>query len=197
MDGMVGTWAGIVAYLGSLMVIASTVDAISHERSLGITAWIVTKPVSRLAYLLSKALAHAITAAVTIVIVPSFFCVLLMTLLFEDVPLGHVSWAVIILLVEMTFLSFCIVAIGVPLNAVVWVAVVSLGLWFVPTFVPAIQTLEWTVRVLPSFLPIAAIVASQPGYATDSHVFSIVISSIVFGALLFVASAVLFERQEL
>jgi hypothetical protein len=99
--------------------------------------------------------------------------------------------------VEVTFLSFAVVALGVPLNAVVWIALVSLGFWFIPTAVPAIAALEWTYRVLPSYLPIAALAATDAEFATDSEVFTIVLASIVVGAIMFIASAVWFERQEL
>lgn len=197
MTGAIQTWAGLVAYLGSLMVIASTVDAITRERSLGITAWIVTKPVSRLSYLMAKALSHAAISAISVVIVPTIVWLAVMIALFQGVPYGYVLWSTAILLLEVGFLSFAVVALGVPLNAVVWIALLSLGFWFIPTAAPAIQTLEWTYRVLPSYLPVAAILATDPQYATDWEVFSISIASIVIGAGLFIAAALWFERQEL
>jgi ABC-2 type transport system permease protein len=197
MAGAVQTWAGLVAYIGSLMVIASTVDALTRERSLGITAWIVTKPVSRLSYLSAKALSHAAISAISVVIVPTIIWLVVMTALFQDVPYGSVVWSSTILLLEVGFLSFAVVALGVPLQAVVWIALVSLGFWFIPTAVPAIQTLDWTYRVLPSYLPVAAILATDPQYATSSEVFTISIASIVIASGLFVAAALWFERQEL
>src|SRR4051812_12734995 len=54
MRGMLVAWVALVGYLGSLMAIASTLDAVARERGSGICAWIVTKPVSRLSYLLAK-----------------------------------------------------------------------------------------------------------------------------------------------
>ena len=38
MDSMLAAWSALLGYLGSLMVIASTVDAMARERSLGISA---------------------------------------------------------------------------------------------------------------------------------------------------------------
>ncbi len=194
---MTQSWAALVAYIGSLMVIASTVDAMTRERSLGITAWIVTKPVSRLSYLMAKASSHAMVSAVTVVIVPTLVWLVVMTALFQEMPYGYILWSMTILLLEVGFLSFAVVALGVPLNAVVWIALLSLGFWFIPTAAPGIQTLEWTYRVLPSYLPIAAIIAAEPQYATDSEVFTISIASVVIAAGLFIAAALWFERQEL
>jgi ABC-type transport system involved in multi-copper enzyme maturation permease subunit len=197
MEAVVSSWAGILAYIGSLMVIASTVDSMTHERALGITAWIVTKPVSRLSYLLAKAAGHATVAGITVVVIPTAIWLVVMTVLFEDVPYIYVAWAVVIMLVEVIFLSFCVVALGVPLRAVVWIALVALGLWFIPTAVPAISALEWTYRILPSYLPIAVILASSEEYATTSEVFTLTVAALATAAVVFLGASLLFERQEL
>jgi ABC-2 type transport system permease protein len=197
MEGAVGAWAGLVAYIGSLMVIASTVDAMTRERSLGITAWIVTKPVSRLSYLLAKAVGHTLISAVTVVVIPSIVWLVLMLAMFEEVPVGYALWGALFLLIEVVFLSFCVIAIGVPLNAVVWIALVSLGFWFIPTAAPAVSTLDWTYRVLPSYLPVAAIAATLPESAFDSEVFTITIAALAVMVITFLGAALLFERQEL
>lgn len=197
MDGLIGSWAGILAYIGSLMVIASTVDAMTQERALGITAWIVTKPVSRLSYLLAKAAGHATVVAITVALIPTGIWLLVMTVVFADIPYVLVLWALVIMLVEVLFLSFCVVALGVPLRAVVWIALIALGLWFIPTAVPAISTLEWTYRVLPSYLPFAVILAATPGSAADSEVFTLTIASLATAGVVFLGASILFERQEL
>ena len=67
----VGAWSALVGYLGSLMVIASTVDAMTRERALGISAWILTKPVSRPSYLLAKASAHTAINIITLILIPT------------------------------------------------------------------------------------------------------------------------------
>ena len=77
MEDMLASWAGIAGYLGALMVIAASIDAVVRERSLGVTAWIITKPVSRLSYLLAKAAGHALTAAIAIIGIPSLVWLLL------------------------------------------------------------------------------------------------------------------------
>jgi ABC-type transport system involved in multi-copper enzyme maturation permease subunit len=197
MEGMVVAWSGILAYIGSLMVIASTVDAMTQERALGVTAWIVTKPVSRLSYLVAKAAGHAAVSAVTVVAIPTAVWLLVMTVTFSDLPYALVAWAVVIMCVEVLFLSFCVVALGVPLRAVVWIALVSLGLWFIPTAVPAISSLEWTYRVLPSYLPFAVIMASVSEDATDSAVFTLAVASLATAGIVFLGASILFERQEL
>jgi ABC-type transport system involved in multi-copper enzyme maturation permease subunit len=195
MDALVGTWATLVGFLGSLMVIASTVDAVSHERSLGIIAWVVTKPVSRLSYLFAKASAHAMMACAAIVILPSAVWCLLMVALFREVPVANIIVAAGILCIEMTFLSFVIVALGVPLRSVTPIAIIALALWFLPNVVPEFERLRWTANVLPSYLPIAAV-----GVAIDeagSYTLTIPLASVAVAAVAFVGAVLAFERQEL
>jgi ABC-2 type transport system permease protein len=196
MADIVGSWAALIGYLGSLMVIASTVDAVSSERSLGISAWIITKPVSRLSYLLAKALAHSLTSFGTLVVVPSAVWIALMVLLFNDVPMDRVLLALVLLTIEMTFLSFVIVALGVPLKSVMPIALVALGVWFIPNFVPAIGRIEWTAYVIPSYLPLGAVAAS---YGDWFHWFFITVpsSAIVIATAAFIGAVLLFERQEM
>jgi ABC-2 type transport system permease protein len=195
MNTMLGGWTALVGFLGSLMIIASTVDAMSRERALGISAWIVTKPVSRLAYLAAKATAHSLVGIGVLVAVPSAIWLALMMLLFQDVPLGRVLVAAVILCIEMGFLSFFIVALGVPFRSVPPIALVGLGFWFLPGFVPAVSSLRWTYHVLPSYLPIAAFSAAVNEDA--AYTYTVPIASMVIGALLFGLSVVMFERQEL
>lgn len=195
MNRMLGTWATLVGYLGSLMVIASTVDAMSHERSMGVTAWILTKPVSRASYLMAKSAAHSLIACGTLVLVPTVVWLAVTIALFGSVPAGQVLGAVVILWIEMVVLSFVIIALGVPLRSVAPIAVISLAAWFLPNIVPAIASLHWTRFVLPSFLPIAALSAALG--ESQNFTISVPLAALVIAALAFIASVVWFERQEL
>jgi len=196
MDTMLGSWTALVGYLGSLMVIASTVDAMSRERSLGISAWIVTKPVSRLSYLGAKAVAHSLIAIAMLVALPTAIWLAMMLALFQDVPLGRIAAATLVLCVEMGFLSFFIVALGVPFRSVPPIAMIGLAVWFLPNFVPAIGSLRWTYHLLPSYLPLAAL-----GFAvaddTRAFMYTVPLASVGIAAALFAAAVVMFERQEL
>ena len=195
MNRMLGTWATLVGYLGSLMIIASTVDAMSHERSLGVTAWILTKPVSRASYLMAKAVAHALVACVTLVLLPSAIWLAVTLALFGSVPGGQVLGGAAILCVEMGFLSFAIIALGVPLRSVPPIAVISLALWFLPNIVPAVASLRWTYRVLPSYLPFAALSAALG--ESDDYTITVPLASLLIAAVTFVLAVFWFERQEL
>ena len=194
MDSLVGTWAGLIGFMGSLMVIASTVDALTHERSIGVTAWVITKPVSRLSYLLAKASAHAIVASFTIVLAPSIVWLLLTVMLFQGVSLPAVLGAVLILCVEMAFLSFTVIAIGVAFRSVAPIAIIALAGWFLPTVIPALA-LNWTYHVLPSYLPLAAIGAGVSAH--EGFIVTVPIASMIIAAIVFAAAVISFERQEL
>lgn len=195
MDGLVGTWAVLVGFMGSLMVIASTVDALTHERAVGVTAWIITKPVSRLSYLLAKATAHAVVASVTIVIIPSAVWFALTVLLFQGLSAPAIAGAALILCIEMAFLSFTVIAIGVAFRSVAPIAIVSLAAWFLPTVIPAIVRLDWTAYVLPSYLPVAAVSAAIS--QAESFTFTIPLAAILIAAAAFALAVLSFERQEL
>jgi ABC-type transport system involved in multi-copper enzyme maturation permease subunit len=196
MDTLVGGWIALVGFLGSLMIIASTVDAMSRERALGISAWIVTKPVSRMSYLGAKAAAHALIGIVMLVALPTVVWLAMMLLLFQGVPVDRILVATLILCIEMGFLSFFIVSLGVPFRSVPPIAISGLALWFLPNFVPAVQSLRWTYHFLPSYLPIAALsiaIEDDP----RSFAYSVPLFAIALAAALFAGAVVMFERQEL
>jgi ABC-type transport system involved in multi-copper enzyme maturation permease subunit len=195
MNTLLAGWTALAGYLGALMLIASTVDAVSRERALGISAWIVTKPVSRMSYLAAKAVAHAIVAACTLVLAPTAVFTAMTLALFTDVPLANMGIATVILCIEMGFLAFFIVALGVPFRSVTPIAITGLALWFLPTFVPAIVSLRWTERVLPAYLPLAAVTAALD--EMSSAVVTVPAISIATGAALFALAVMMFERQEL
>jgi ABC-2 type transport system permease protein len=194
-ENMLGTWSAIVGFLGSLMIIASTVDAITHERALGVTAWIITKPVSRLSYLLAKATAHAVIACVTVVLIPSMIWLVFTLLFFQDISVINILAATGILCIEMAFLSFAVLSIGVFFRSVAPIAIISLALWFLPNVVPAVERLRWTYRVLPSYLPIAALSAAID--QADGPTITIPLASLAIAAVAFAVAVVYFERQEL
>ena len=196
MNDLAGGTMGLLGYLGALMVIASTVDAVTRERALGVTAWIITKPVSRLSYLLAIAVGHALSALLTIIIIPAAIWTVLMVALFQDVPLERVFGALGLLMIEVAFLCFLNVALGVLFRSVTWVAISSLALWFLPTILPVIATLQWVVYVLPSYLPLFAIAIGATGYEHEAFL-TVPIASIAIGAGLFAGAVWLFERQEL
>jgi ABC-2 type transport system permease protein len=195
MHTMLGSWAVLVGYLGSLMVIASTVDAVTRERTMGIAAWIVTKPVSRLSYLLAKATAHTLVACLALVIAPSIVWFVVTAALFTGVPFATVYIAASILCLEMAFLSAFTVALGVPLRSVTPIAIIALALWFMPTFVPSISALRWTYHVLPAYLPLEATAAAVDEMSATTA--TVPIASAIIAVLAFAGAVVMFERQEL
>ena len=153
------------------MVIASTVDAMTRERAVGISAWILTKPVSRPSYLLAKASAHTAINIVTLILIPTVIWLAITFVLFADLPAARILLACVILGVEVAFLSFLTIALGVPFRSVTPVSLITLAVWFLPNFVPAVASLEWTYRVLPSYLPLAAVAAAADTRAdvADAH----------------------------
>jgi ABC-type transport system involved in multi-copper enzyme maturation permease subunit len=195
MDAMTGSWAVLVGYLASFMVIAATVDAVTRERALGITAWIATKPVSRLSYLLAKACAETTVAGTTVVVIPTVIWLAVTLLLFEHVPVADIIIATSILVVEVAFLAFLVVGLGVIFRSVAPIAIIVLAVWFIPNIVPSVTTQEWTADVIPSYLPFAALSAAIDEYGRFT--WTIPASALIIAAAAFLAAFVQFERQEL
>lgn len=195
MRGMLASWSVLIGYLGSLMVIASTVDAMSRERAVGISAWILTKPVSRPSYLISKAVAHTAINLVTLVIVPTAIWLVVTLALFADVPTARILLATCILGVEVFFLSFVTIALGVPFRSVTPIALIALAAWFLPNFVPAIGSLRWSYHILPSYLPVSAI--STAINEMDWSTLTVPVASVVITIAITALALLQFERQEL
>ena len=195
MKGVMASWSALVGYLGSLMVIASTVDAMSRERASGISAWILTKPVSRPSYIFAKASAHTAINIVTLVIVPTAIWFVLTAALFVHVPTAQILLATGILGIEVFFWSFVTIALGVPFRSVTPITLIALAVWFLPNFVPAIGTLRWTYHILPSYVPLAAVSASvnEMSWSTLTVPLAAVIVTITVTTL----ALLQFERQEL
>ena len=195
MKGMLAGWSALIGYLGSLMVIASTVDAMSRERAVGISAWILTKPVSRPSYLIAKAAAHTAINLITLVVIPTTIWLVLTLVLFADVPTARILLASSILGIEVFFLTFVTIALGVPFRSVTPITLIALAVWFLPNFVPAISSLRWTFRVLPSYLPISAV--SVAINEMTAATFTVPLAAVVLTVALTALALLQFERQEL
>jgi ABC-type transport system involved in multi-copper enzyme maturation permease subunit len=193
-ETMLGTWAILVGFLGALMVIAGTLDAVSGERSLGITAWIITKPVSRVSYLTAKGAAHACVAVAMIVAVPSLVWLAVTIALFQGIAVGPVLVGMGILALEAVVFSFFTVALGVPFRSIAPITIAALGLWFVPNFLVSIAG-DWTRQILPSFLPEAAYNAAISD--TNSATWTVPVASVALAAIAFGIALLRFEQQEL
>lgn len=195
MKGMLASWSALIGYLGSLMVIASTVDAVSRERAVGISAWILTKPVSRPSYLIAKAAAHTAINLVTLVVIPTTIWLVLTLVLFVDVPTARILLAASILGIEVFFLSFVTIALGVPFRSVTPITLIALAVWFLPNFVPAIGSLRWTYRILPSYLPVSAVSAAID--EMSGATLTVPVAAVIITVALTALALLQFERQEL
>lgn len=60
-----------LAMLGSIGIIVLTQDEIIQEKQSGTAAWILTKPVSRASFILSKVLSNAVGASIFILAIPA------------------------------------------------------------------------------------------------------------------------------
>ena len=117
----------IMGLAPAIGVILLAQDTILNERLSGTMAWVLTKPVSRIAFLLSKLLAHAFGMLMTMVIFQGI-AVYLLTLLATGTPLfipSYVAMSGVLWLNLLYFLTLTVMlstisnnrglAIGIPL----------------------------------------------------------------------------------
>jgi hypothetical protein len=116
-------------------------------------------------------------------------------LLFQGISAPAIAGAALILCIEMAFLSFTVIAIGVLFRSVAPIAIIALAIWFLPTVIPAVASLNWTYRVLPSYLPVAAVSAAISD--VESATLTIPIAALAIASVAFTLAVLHFERQEL
>jgi ABC-2 type transport system permease protein len=149
----VSTFFLMGALVTAIGVITTLQGAIVGERQLGTAAWVMSKPAARPAFILAKAVAHAIGFALTAAVVPALvFAVeaqLLMSTALAPVPfLAGVTLLVLgqLFYLTLTLLLGTIFASRGPI-AGIGLAVVLGGLFFKGMLPPAV------VLILPWLLP--------------------------------------------
>ncbi len=93
-----------LAMLGAIGIIVLTQDEIIQEKQSGTAAWILTKPVSRVSFILSKVLSNVIGAFTFILAIPAivtYFEIRIATGL--DIPLLPYLGALAVMLLTLTF----------------------------------------------------------------------------------------------
>lgn len=127
--------------------------AIVGEKQLGTAAWVMSKPASRAAFILSKALAYALGFMITAVFVPALIFVIMVRLVVpEPLPIMPFLFGVGVAIVSLLFYVTLTLMLGTIFNSRGPIA--GIGIAFIMTglllkgFVP-LQVLLFTPWLLP------------------------------------------------
>jgi len=170
----------------SIGVVSTVQGAIVSEKQLGTAAWVMSKPASRQAFVLAKAVAHGLGFMVTAVLVPAII-LFSQTRLQVVLPLSLLSYlgGVGLLALSMLFYLALTLMLGTLFNnrgpiTGIGVALVLSGLFFKGMFPPAV------LAVTPWLLPDISAAVTLGAPLPDNWYVSVVISGcwvVVFTAV--------------
>ena len=159
---------GIAAALG---VVSTTQGAIVGEKQLGTAAWIMSKPVSRSAFVLAKLLAHAGAFVVLAVGVPAIvFCIQSLAAGWGMPPLVPFAGGLAVLMLHLLFYLTLTIMLGTVFNSRGPIVGIGVGLIIagqsLPNLLPQLSTffpwrLPWAAggQVLGEAVSLEALVA--------------------------------------
>lgn len=190
---------GIGAPVGVCIIMQ---EALVGEKQNGTAAWVLSKPVSRAAFIFSKLVANTVGIAITMVLVPGLVCYILMATLGDQAlpPAGFLAGLAVILLYAFFFLTLTLMlgaifdnrgpVIGIPL------AFAFTQQWF-PGILPVTAKLIPWVLMVPlnnsNELSIAATLMTGGQPSSYMPVISTLAASLIF----LVVTFRVFQRQEL
>jgi ABC-2 type transport system permease protein len=197
---MYGIFGGMFVAFG-VMIIMQRV--LVREKSSGTAAWVLSKPVTRTAFVVSRLVVNSIAILLTSVIVPGLFFYLTLGLLSDIGWLSPIGFAAAILTVALhTFYWIAFVLMMGTLlestGSVIGVSmVIFFAFWYGPGLIPA---LIYISPLLLTFSPSPDQFNSLPGsFMTGEPVFSwLPLIATVVSCAIFIAVAIWrFNRQEL
>jgi len=175
--------------------------AIVGEKQSGTAAWVLSKPVSRVAYILSKLVPNALGMGVTMALFPAIGAFIQFKLAHIDVALGNFVMGWLVLVLHLTFFLAFTVMLGAIFNS--WGAVIgiALGLLFGQQYLISMApflayVLPWPL-VMPVNDDIAGAIASTIMVGQTPDPFSpVIVVFVATAACIFIAMQK-FEEQEL
>jgi len=194
-----GVFGGLFVAIGAMVVMQRVIVG---EKTSGSAAWVLSKPVTRAAFVVSRLLVNGLGIAVTAVVVPALIFYILVGALSSIgwlSPLGYLA-GVVLLVIHVLFWVTLTWMMGTFSNSSAAVIAVPLatffGLWHLPQFIPGL------VHVSPLTLVLGEKDAGVPGLAASlmngeaPNSWLPLVSALVL-IVVFVAAAILrFDREE-
>jgi ABC-2 type transport system permease protein len=151
-------------FASSIGVIIGVQGAIIREKQLGTAAWILSKPASRSAFILSKWVAYSISALVLSLVLPAVVFLLQSQIFWGKLPaLMPFLEALLIMVLNLEFYLALTLMLGTLFNARGAVAGIGLGFMFLGSFLSQILP-SWMSSLFPWLLQnlSGAVAASKP-----------------------------------
>lgn len=148
---------GFFALIGAVLV---TQGAIVGERSSGTAAWVLTKPTTRPAFVLSKFVAITTTFLILSLVVPAIGMLIVCKLIWHVTPVAtHFLEALGIQALHQTFYIALTLMLGTLFSSRGPVSGLALGFWLSGNILPNLIP-QWIVAAMPwSLAPAAASIA--------------------------------------
>lgn len=184
------------ALLGSIGVIILTQDEIIQEKQMGTAAWILTKPVTRASFILSKLLSNIIGAVIFIVAIPAVIGYAeIMIASGQALPVLPYIQAVGVILLTLTFYITMTLMLGAFFNQRGPVLAVAFGVMFGGLiFAQMLPDLKLGY-ILPVSMDKIAVSIAQ-GQALSSAMQYALITAALFSILFTVAALWRFSDEE-
>ncbi len=154
----------IGVFASSIGVVVGVQGAVIREKQLGTAAWILSKPASRSAFILSKWLAYSISALVLSLVLPAVVFLLQSQIFWGKLPaLMPFLEALLIMVLNLEFYLALTLMLGTLFNARGAVAGIGLGFMFLGSFLSQILP-SWMSSLFPWLLQnlSSAVAASKP-----------------------------------
>ena len=192
-DAVVQWWEN-VAQFGAFTAILLAMATVPPELERGTAAFVLSRPVSRPAFLAAKAVVLALTLAIGVVLAAVAGWIYT-AILFEPLPIAGwaamagLAWLSLLALASITFLAGVLTASMVAAAGIGFVALIVLSI------ASAVPTLT---RYLPGGVAEPAISLAAGVGSTDGGVLATsVIATVLCAAVPLVASGIAFRRREL
>lgn len=189
----------LTAMIVSVGAILQSHGLIIGEKQLGTAEWILSKPVSRPAFVLSKLIGHGSSYVAAGVVLPGLlFYLVMLAWTSQALPTSPFAVALGLLALQVAFYQSLTVMLGTVLNSRGAVAGVSLGFLFSGSIVS--QLLPWTALVTPWGLSNAAVllVIGPAAGVPSTPSLTLPVLATALASVLFAAIAVKrFERDDL
>lgn len=191
-DGVsVFTLYGVMTMFAAIAVTIVMHETVVSEKKSGTAAWLLSKPVSRFAYILAKLLPNAIGVIVTMIFIPSSALYVQFVLAGLDVMVGRFALGALVAALNLLFYLTLTLMLGTLFENGAPVIGISLAFAFGQQFlsnIPCINTiLPWSLLVPTGGSDVSAIGAIVAGHSV-ANPFALIFtggSCVIFSAIAF------------
>lgn len=187
------TYTQLTGMFGAIVTIVGTHGVIITEIETGTLPWILSKPVTRTAYILSKWLSRLVLFAFSIIIVPAIITYLQTYIFFGSVPpIGNFLLGLVILFFYISAVLLMTIAISVATKNRILTLGVMLGVIFSSGIIPIISTQIYSYT--PFILSESFALLVMEGVAIPSVIPFISTAGLSLGSILY--TLISFQKQD-